>query len=271
MDRNDSLDFSTILDIELCNQFLKSGIQILVPPDLEDPTFENNADVVNNYHQWSLILQEIFPIIIYSLNENEYIKFSKKKSIPILQNAKIKNVLNNTSVLAKKNLTHKSTFNGHRNSNSTFYIDCESGSDNNESQNAENDGNPNNNCATSNSHDVSLFNEEVSLLHLNFNLMKQINYNTYTFCYRIFCICVKYVNIIQMHPHCFYYFLIQLGNLLIHLKYLVLQKLPIIQIILQNLNLPVLVINTKQNLVMKLTMTMILIFFMKNEKYFSIH
>lgn len=163
MNRNDSIDFSTILDIELCNQFLKSGVQIIIPPDLEDPSFENNLNVVHNFQQWSLILQEIFPIIINSLDENEYTKFTKLNSVTKSQNSENKIIpfkSNIISTLQKKNLNYKSSKND-SNINSKFYIDCESESEN-ESQKSKSNKNLSNNT-DSNFNDLPLLKEEVNL------------------------------------------------------------------------------------------------------------
>lgn len=78
--RSDTLDLSTVMDIELCNPFLENSVQILVPPDLGELSLDNKTpydfthestikDYETFYTKRGALLENIYPIIVYAMDE----------------------------------------------------------------------------------------------------------------------------------------------------------------------------------------------------------
>ncbi|XP_077298598.1 dual serine/threonine and tyrosine protein kinase-like isoform X2 [Arctopsyche grandis] len=126
--RNNTSDLSTVMDIELNNRLLKSGIQILVPPDLGELSLNHRVsyeysignvmrDYEAFYSKWNTLLDNVFPIVLYSLDELRSIETVKIND----------NVSRQPNCSSPKNddvNTHKSKDKVKLNA-STFYIDSD--------------------------------------------------------------------------------------------------------------------------------------------------
>lgn len=71
--RQDSADLTTILEIEINNQFLKDGLRIIIPPDIAtDPGNSNHLELKKLhselYSKRSSILQNFHPVYLYAVD-----------------------------------------------------------------------------------------------------------------------------------------------------------------------------------------------------------